>query len=521
MNQELSTMNELNTYIQKDFMLPSPPAIAIQILDAVRDKHVTSKSLSKIIYSDPALAARILKFSNSSLYSSCIKIDSIDRAVTMLGTETLKNITLSFAIAQTSQGMKSNGFDFNLFWKRSLTSAVSASLLADMLGMEKGNIFVTGLLKDIGMLFMYVNKPEQYLNVFKEKMSNSVTLVEAERTIFGFDHQEIGAAILEHWSFPDRIHHPILFHHHFKDAPISIRDESMLLDLADKVTSAYHDCNTVDRVKEIHRALRRHKSIGDREITDFIDRAGEQSLEILSSFEIKAGNMKPYSQLLQEAKDELGKLNLSYEQLMLDLKQAKIKRDKLATELKKANDQLRLLGLRDALTTLYNHTYFLEALLKEISKARRYKRVLSLILMDIDNFKSVNDTYGHLIGDRTLKQVAEKIKKNIRNADIAARYGGEDFAVILPETNLKGAIILAERLRIVIEEMRLSNDGGVDFGITISAGVATFDPYGDKAITTVELIKTADRGLYLSKNNGRNRVSVFMEGKSSVTRKAK
>lgn len=506
-------MSDLNTYIRKDFKLPSPPAIAIQILDAVKDDHATSQSLSKIISSDPALAARILKFANSSLYCSCVKIDSIDRAITVLGTETLKNIALSFAIAKTDPGIKSNGFDFNLFWRRSLTSAVSTNLLAGMMGKDQGNTFVIGLLKDIGMLFMYTAQPDAYLNVFKEKLSSSSTLAEAERTIFGFDHQEIGAAILEHWSFPDQIYHPIRYHHQFTKAPVSVRDASLLLGLADKVSSAYHGCNTVDRVKEIHKAFHRHKTIGEEEITLFIDKVGEQSLEILSSFEIDPGEMKPYSQLLQEANDELGKLNLTYGQLILDLKQAKKKSDKLTAELKTANDQLRLLALRDGLTSLYNHTYFQDALLTEFSKARRYNRNLSLLLIDIDHFKSVNDSYGHLIGDLVLKRVAGEIKNCTREADIAARYGGEEFTVILPETDLKGAVQLGERLRNIIEEMRLSSGGGLDFGVTISAGASAFNPSQNNTMTIRELIQNADRGMYLSKNKGRNRVSIFMEGR--------
>jgi HD-like signal output (HDOD) protein len=294
-------MNDLNRYIQKDFKLPSPPAIAIQILDAVKDEHATSRSLSRIISKDPALTARILKFANSPIYAASSKIDSIDRAITVLGTETLKNIALSFAIANTSESIKSNGFDLNLFWRRSLTSAVGTNLLAEMMRMDKGNTFINGLLKDIGMLYMHVAKPEDYLNVFKEKLGSNISLVEAERAIFGFDHQEIGASILEHWSFPDQIHHPIRYHHHFADAPIGVRDASLLLSFADKVSSAYHGCNTVERIKEIHRAFHHHKTIVDEDITAFIDRVGEQSVNILASFEIDPGNMKPYSQLLQEA----------------------------------------------------------------------------------------------------------------------------------------------------------------------------------------------------------------------------
>ncbi len=461
-------MNPLTKVVNKDFKLPSPPAIAIQILDAVKDDHATSASLSEIISTDPALAARILKFANSSFYASRGKIDTIDRAVPVMGTETLKNIALSFAIAKTKLHHEANGFDFNLFWKRSITSAVSSNVLADSMGGKKDNTFVTALLKDIGMLFMYANQPQDYIEVLKTKLSSGSTLVGAERTIFGFDHQEVGTAILEHWSYPDRI-------------------------------------------KEVHSAFHRNQTITDEDITAFIDRVGEQSIEILSSFDIDTGSMKPYSELLQEANNELGKLNLTYEQFILDLKQSKEKSDKLAKELKKANEQLRQLALRDGLTALHNHTYFQDRLLTEISKARRYKRIFSLVIMEIDHFKTVNDTYGHVVGDHVLKQVALEIERRIRTADIASRYGGKAFTIILPETDLKGAVLMADRLRNNIEALRLTNDVGTDFGVTVSAGVASYDPDRDNAMTTVELIKHADRGLHHSKKQGRNQASVYIK----------
>jgi diguanylate cyclase (GGDEF)-like protein len=504
-------MNDLKVNIHEDFQLPAPPAIAIQILDAVKEQNAIPQSLSRVISSDPALAARILKIANSSLFGNMAKIHTIDRAIAMMGVEALKNIALSFVIANTSRGAQSNGFDFNLFWKRSLTSAVSSNLLADMLGLNKDNTFVAGLLKDIGMLFMYLAHPGTYLTVFREKMSSRLTLVEAERTVFGFDHQEMGAAILEHWSFPGQVFRPIRFHHRSRQAPVSIQKESLLLEAADKIVSAYHGCNTIDRIGEIHRLFHSRKSITAEEIIAFIDRVGQQSIEILSSFEIDTGDMKPYSQMLREANEELRKLNLSKGQLILGLKQTKKKSDRLAKELKKANDQLRAAALRDGLTSLYNHAYFQDILPTEISRARRYNRMLSLIILDIDHFKTVNDTYGYIIGDRVLQKIARQARKSIRRADIASRCGGEKFAFILPETNLKDAVCMAERLRNDIEELRLSSDRGIDFGVTVSAGVATFDPSQGNTMSAVELIEKADRGLYLSKKLGRNRVSVIKE----------
>jgi diguanylate cyclase (GGDEF)-like protein len=237
-----------------------------------------------------------------------------------------------------------------------------------------------------------------------------------------------------------------------------------------------------------------------------LDDVAEKSLDILNIFEVDPGQMKPYSQMLQEANDELGKLNLSYEQLVLELKESKEKSERFADELRKANARLEELAFRDGLTTLYNHRYFQEVLSKEMVRARRYKHSLCLIMFDIDYFKKVNDTFGHPAGDQVLINLAQAIGAAIRPNDIIARYGGEEFAVILPETNLTGLKVFAERLRRCAASVTtMIRKHPVE--ITISCGGVHLSP--DDDITQQEFIDRADRGLFLSKKNGRNRVTIM------------
>jgi diguanylate cyclase (GGDEF)-like protein len=494
--------------VKKEIKLPSPPAIAIRILEAVRDCRSTSCSLARIVSTDPALSAQVLKLANSSLYPSSATVDSVERAVTVLGVETLKNIALSFVIAKANSGDGRNGFDFNRFWKRSLTTAVGANFFADLLRVKKSNTFVTGLLMDIGMLFMYVSHPDTYMTVFTEKLAGNGSLVESERAIFGTDHQEIGARILEHWHLPNQIYEPIRYHHRSHEAPKCIDRDATILWLADKASSVYHGGNSVEKIRAIQKILNLYNGIAASVVTDIIDQIGRQCLEVMALYEIDPGGMKPYSQLLQEANEELGKLNLSYEQLILDLKQQKRKSDRLANELRATNEQLRELALKDGLTGLYNHTYFQDTLKKEMSQAGRYGRALSLLLFDLDHFKKINDTYGHPIGDMVLERVGQVIRETTREADIAARYGGEEFAVILPETDLEGARVIAERLRSAVEGLCITNDQKAPLCITISGGIASANPLcRDTKKST--LIRVADQALYRSKRNGRNRFSEF------------
>lgn len=165
------------------------------------------------------------------------------------------------------------------------------------------------------------------------------------------------------------------------------------------------------------------------------------------------------------------------------------------------------LSRKDGLTDLYNHRFFHQLLETEVSRALRYNRVVSLLMMDIDNFKRFNDSHGHPAGDVALKQLSMLLKEASRSCDFVARYGGEEFAIIAPEASADSARRMAERIRELIAEAVFEGEevmpGG---GLTISIGVATVPMQaGDKC----ELVERADQALYRAKALGRNRVVVY------------
>ena len=158
----------------------------------------------------------------------------------------------------------------------------------------------------------------------------------------------------------------------------------------------------------------------------------------------------------------------------------------------------------DGLTELYNHRYFQDTLRKQIELSSRYQQRFSLIMIDIDFFKSFNDKYGHQAGDAVLRQVAEVLKRNSRATDVVCRYGGEEMCIILPNTNTEEAMNNANRIRTAIAEKPFKLNANDTANVTISAGVST---YPDDAQTAQEIIEIADKGLYISKTTGRNKTS--------------
>jgi two-component system cell cycle response regulator len=175
----------------------------------------------------------------------------------------------------------------------------------------------------------------------------------------------------------------------------------------------------------------------------------------------------------------------------------------LLRKIEEQRAELTRLATLDELTGLYNRRFFMRRLHEEIERATRYGSPLSLLLLDVDHFKRVNDNYGHLVGDAVLASLAEIIRGTFRRTDVAARYGGEEFCALLTQTDLAGAEQVAERLRQGFAARGVELQDGTRLSVTCSAGVAEFGKDGNDGST---LLKVADARLYRAKGTGRNRV---------------
>lgn len=215
------------------------------------------------------------------------------------------------------------------------------------------------------------------------------------------------------------------------------------------------------------------------------------------------GGLKSH-RITHGSKDEFGLLTDAINDMASQLDTFCSGAETRSSELETLNRKLETLAVTDGLTGLYNHRHFYNKIAEEIHRANRYQHPLSMIIADVDNFKLYNDVHGHTSGDSLLKGFAETIRATVRDTDIVSRYGGDEFALLLPETNLKAAMEMAERIRTQLpERLALLPDAPISPGISASFGVAEFSLHAESA---EELVKRADQALYEAKRAGRNRV---------------
>ena len=476
--------------------LPTLPGIAIKILEAVQKKEPDIDEIGKLISTDPPLSVKVLKVVNSSFYSLPTKIASVNHAIKMLGIKSVKNLALSFSLINKYSLKKSRTFNYTRFWKDSLVGAITVQSLGSKIIPElSDDIFFLGLIQDIGTLALSICMPKQYDLIKAESEKEGCLTHDVENQIFGFNHMEVGEYLTKSWGLPDTFYIPIGYHH-YPNKLYNTRDDIITLTKILHLSSLYIELfNSSD--KSLNLAMIEHwvKAYGFEKMID-IQEVGRdvnrQALEIFPIYEIELKDENDQAKLLETAKAEL--TNLSTE-LVGDL-----------FDQRQENSMLREQVKRDSMTNLYNHQRFRELLQQELSRSERYGHPVSVIFADIDHFKSINDTYGHLAGDKVIVTIAGCLKNELRDSDQIARYGGEEFAIILPETEKKTAFEVAERLRKAIDALRIIYEDNY-IQPSMSFGIASLT-LGEK-VSYDDLIKRADSALYQAKRQGRNRCCAY------------
>ncbi|MFP4258053.1 MAG: diguanylate cyclase [Desulfovermiculus sp.] len=233
---------------------------------------------------------------------------------------------------------------------------------------------------------------------------------------------------------------------------------------------------------------------------------GSEMREIAMAFNNMSKRLKEHMHGLE---DQVQSRTETLSEVNAMLHQEMDERKKAAQELQKYATQLEHLARTDELTQAANRRFFMQELQKEAGRSRRYRRPLSLIILDLDHFKDVNDTYGHAAGDSVLQAISNACRSTLRTQDLLARLGGEEFAILLPETGLEEAVQVAERIREVVQDLVVRTDEGQSIRCTASLGVASLqdEDRKDQDDGVEAVLHQADRALYAAKDAGRNRVA--------------
>ena len=469
--------------------LPSLPQAAARILGLLRDPEVSISELARALELEPVLAVKILKFANSAFVGCNCQVVDLRRALMIMGLRTAKITTLGFCL--TNSFPRTDAFDFDWCWRRNIINSSAARKLSRLRpDIDSDNAFLAGLIQDMGILVLGQSLGSEYQPLIEACQAGEPMHLVEQREL-QTDHAEVSAELSRHWGLPEEITVSVAEHH---QDPVGDGLAAVLAG-AEAVTNFVQD-NSPENLLTYRQAVAALR-LPEHAADDFVHELEPLTQELSAVLEIDFGNERTFAQLLAEAQRQLVSMSM---QVVTDLSENQREARRLRRENKSLVEEVH----RDGLTGLANRRRFDEALARSLRQRADQLAPLTLVLCDLDHFKAVNDTFGHLVGDEVLRLVARILQKNTRQGeDIPCRYGGEELAIIANDLSPEEARRLADRLRAKIAEHAFPCEGYPE-RVTASFGVVTLE--SDREVSAGKMIQLADACLYEAKQQGRNRV---------------
>ncbi|MEK7322864.1 MAG: GGDEF domain-containing protein [Pseudomonadota bacterium] len=504
--------------------LPSPPEVAIRVMRACANADITSRQLADLVSSDTVLVAELLRVANSPFFGIGREVNSVSQAVVVMGIRSLRNFVLGFSARESLRIGGLPGFDALSYWETVLHRAVSARLLAEMTGVDIDEAFTVGMLQDIGLLSLFLVFPEQAARWERLRGLNPDERHREEQASFGTTHDQVAALLCKSWGLPEELAFPIANHHgDFHDAAsLAQLTITRIITCADWIAAVFAATDKRLALARCRKLLGDYFGFNGDTVDQLFAAVPAYVEEVAGALNLSLGPQPSFDEIVGRANRELIETAGQAQDRAPRLEYALAERERLAEELQLAYERLAQLAYYDSLTALVNRRRFDELFSAEIARHSRSGKSLSLVMLDLDHFKKINDSHGHPFGDAVLQSVSGVLKATLRSADVAARIGGEELCLLLPETTVEGGRIAAERVRHAIEKLLFPHERG-EVRLTASFGGVTWrceaqDLQSVRASLRkvpeimAGIMDSADRMLYLSKKAGRNRLTWADDG---------
>ncbi|WP_185827459.1 sensor domain-containing diguanylate cyclase [Halomonas nitroreducens] len=483
----------LSRRLQECQTLPSLPAAVSQVLRLSREEEVGTDQFARAIEPDPALTLRVVALANSAYYRRAGQdVVTCHDAVSRLGSEATLAAVMSF-------GLQAARIPEPL-WHRAVIASVAARELAQRLCPESaGLLFTSALLQDIGVIGLLALDDEAYRRQLPHH-GEHLRLMLAEHDAYGCDHALIGAWLALSWGVPPGLARCIADSH----GPLEDGDMARLcLRLSGRIADARLAPDPGVALARLAQQLEHLEGLQAMPLAPLLQALHARLPAMSQLLALTQPLALDDEDLLHQGKQRLVELTLS---LSTRLQQ----RHRELDDLRRENAALEQRSHTDPMTGLANRAWLEHCLDQRLDETTAQAGALALLFIDLDHFKQLNDRHGHGLGDRVLINFASALRELVREGDLAGRYGGEEFVVILPGETSDGARVVASRLLALLVAQPMAEVAGEPLFVSASIGIASLEdaPIG----SAQEMIATADRQMYRAKRDGRARVSTVRPG---------
>lgn len=496
---------ELLKQIANNPNIPSPPTVVLRVLDQASKPDCTINELSQIIQMDPGLAASILRIINSAMYGISRPVTSIPRALAIVGLNAARLLVLAISFPRLQKSLKADPVLKQRYWKSSIAGAIVACELSRRLGnRDAEDDMAAGLLRDMGEMLLQQLFAAEYAKVLDqpaEAIINNQCPIEEEHC--DLNHAEVCAFVLDRWRLPADMTEAVRWHHHPDQGDYSTKnaeDRAYLLYFATRSAQLllYPDEPMV--LRELLALAQNRYGMDETAVREFLIPLSRRTTDFAALLQVDIGEHNDYQAVMARASEQLVQLTISANRDSQEARENSLRAESEARHWRQE-------ATCDPLTKVFNRRYLETRLRERFDRVHTGDPKFGILFIDLDGFKALNDSCGHLFGDFVLQQVAECLNRQVRAGDIVARYGGDEFCILFEPRDDGAVHTLAQRIWRNINDMTI-RQGPNEGKVGASIGAIWCDCVSQWS-SPEALLAAADAAMYQAKSRGKNRVIVM------------